>query len=99
MTPALQPPTVDPEEKNASTSVVLGCMERLERLGAVGLVGRKGFYTAGNPWEFPPAAVAANGRESIRKYYDTWDQCDFSLVEIHALKVVFVGACGAGKTR
>lgn len=55
--------------------------------------------TDGNPWEFPPAAVAIKGRESIRRYYDTWEQCDFSLIEIHALKVVFVGAYGAGKTR
>lgn len=55
--------------------------------------------TDGNPWEFPPAAVAAKGLESILRYYDTWEQCDFSLVEINALKVVFVGAFGAGKTR
>eukprot|EP00752_Nemacystus_decipiens_P017775 g15937.t1 len=77
----------DPEEKNASTRVVL------DRLASRGV-----WRTAGNPWEFPPAAVVANGVESIRKYYDTWEQCDFSLAEIHALKVVLVGACGAGKT-
>ena len=94
----LLPWMVDPEEKAASTSVVVDCMERLERVKADTEYGF-GLSTEGNPWEFPPAAVAANGLESVRKYYDTWEQCDFSLVEIHALKVVFVGAYGAGKTR
>eukprot|EP00903_Cladosiphon_okamuranus_P012364 g11589.t3 len=86
----------DPDDKTASTGVVLNCIERLERLRANGGFGW--LITAGNPWEFPPAAVVVNGLESIRRYYDTWEQCDFSLEEIHALKVVFVGAYGAGKT-
>eukprot|EP00752_Nemacystus_decipiens_P010711 g9538.t3 len=86
----------EPDEKDASTGVVLDCIERLEP-------SRReydwlGVHTAGNPWEFPPAAVVANGVESIRKYYDTWEQCDFSLDKIRALKVVVVGAYGAGKT-
>ena len=97
--PLLPRPMADPEEKTASTRVVLDCMERLERLGPDPNIYMGGLYTAGNPWEFPPAAVVVNGRESIRKYYDTWEQCDFSLVEINALKVVFVGAYAAGKTR
>ena len=91
---------IDPEERCASVHVVLDCMERLERLAREQTARLwKGLTTAGNPWEFPPAAVVANGRESIRQYYDTWEQCDFCLVEVHALKVVFVGAYGAGKTR
>eukprot|EP00752_Nemacystus_decipiens_P013632 g12085.t2 len=88
----------DPQEKNAPALVALEQLERVERRirnlpfqsGAV--------RTKWNPWEFPPAAVVANGLESIKRYYDTWEQCDFSLVEIHALKLVFVGAHGAGKT-
>lgn len=63
------------------------------------LHGIEALVTAGNPWEFPPAGVVANGVESIRKYFDTWEKCDFGLAEIHALKVVVVGAYGAGKTR
>eukprot|EP00903_Cladosiphon_okamuranus_P010529 g9959.t1 len=85
-----------PEGETAATDVVLDCMERLERHRAARSF--KGLYAAGNPWEFPPAAVVANGLESIRKYYHTWEQCDFRLVEVLALKVVFVGAYGAGKT-
>eukprot|EP00903_Cladosiphon_okamuranus_P017025 g15690.t1 len=97
----------EPEEKSASTKVVLACMKRLERRtfdcserrrGDNNQSRGKGLLSADNPWEFPPAAVVVNGRKSIRKYYDTWKQCDFSLVEIHSLKVVFVGAHGAGKT-
>eukprot|EP00903_Cladosiphon_okamuranus_P010532 g9962.t1 len=87
----------DPEGETAATGVVLDCMERLERHGAA-FPALYGFSAAGNPWEFPPEAVVANGLESIRKYYHTWEQCDFSLVEVLALKVVFVGAYGAGKT-
>lgn len=76
-------------------------MERVERMEQTKSKSHQHYavYTDGNPWEFPPAAVAIKGRESIRRYYDTWEQCDFSLIEIHALKVVFVGAYGAGKTR
>lgn len=74
-------------------------MERLGRAQASDTFGWRGLYTAGNPWEFPPAAVVGNGRESTRKFYNTWEQCDFSLVDIHSLKVVLVGAYGAGKTR
>eukprot|EP00752_Nemacystus_decipiens_P017825 g15981.t1 len=88
----------DPEDTTTSTHVVLECMEQLERLRADNKCGFEGLLTAGNPWEFPPAAVVANGVESIRKYYDTWEQCGFNLVEVHALKVVVVGAYGAGKT-
>lgn len=91
----------DPDEKTASTYEVLNCLERVERMEQTKSESWKDYSvnTDGNPWEFPPAAVAIKGRESIRTYYDTWEQCDFSLIEIHALKVVFVGAYGAGKTR
>eukprot|EP00752_Nemacystus_decipiens_P001882 g1813.t1 len=91
-----------PLETSAAPRVVLECMERLDlsrqdqRWSLV--IINPGLHTKGNPWEFPPAAVVANGTESIRKYFDTWEQCDFSLAKIHALKVVFVGANGAGKT-
>eukprot|EP00752_Nemacystus_decipiens_P006448 g5808.t1 len=86
-----------PLETSAAQRVVLECMERLD------LARRDqeyifGLHTKGNPWEFPPAAVVANGPICIRKYCDTWEQCDFSLAKIYALKVVFVGAYGAGKT-
>ena len=88
------PPFTDPDDKSASASAVLGCMERLESLKGYG-----GLHTAGNPWEFPPAAVAVKERKFVRKFYASWEQCDFSLEEVHALKLVFVGAYGAGKTR
>lgn len=78
----------DAAEKMASAKEVLGC------LGRATLV-----LTRDNPWEFPPAAVAIKGPESLRKYYETWEQCDFRLDEIRALKVVFIGAAAAGKTR
>lgn len=76
-------------------------MERVEQKEKTKSSSFEFFFvnTDGNPWEFPPAAVATKGRESIRRYYDTWEQCDFRLVEIYSLKVVFVGAFGAGKTR
>eukprot|EP00903_Cladosiphon_okamuranus_P010804 g10207.t1 len=54
--------------------------------------------TDGNPWKFPPAAVVIKGLEGVRKFYTTWEQCDCSQEEVHALKLVFVGAYGAGKT-
>eukprot|EP00903_Cladosiphon_okamuranus_P006480 g6339.t1 len=90
----------DPDEKTASTQEVLNCFERVERMELEETSAIAQYYvtTDGNPWEFPPAAVAVKGRESIRRYYDTWRQCDFSLIEIRALKVVLVGAYGAGKT-
>ena len=94
--PPIPPPIADPQERDSSTRVVLECMERVEGFRKE---GGGWLMTAGNLWEFPPAAVVASGLESIRKYFDTWEQCDFSLVEIHALKIVFVGAYGAGKTR
>ena len=86
-------PKSDPEGRTASTQVVLAGMKVVEQR-------RKWhFDTHDNPWEFPPAAVVVKGQESVRKYYETWEQCDFSLAEVHALKLVFVGSYGAGKTR
>ena len=95
MYPHPNKPIADPDEKGASTRAVLDGMQRLE--GKRGY--RKGLHTAGNPWEFPPAAVAIKGWETVRKFYTTWEQCGFSLEEVHALKLVFMGAYGAGKTR
>lgn len=85
---------------------MLDCVERLERERERSNISdlnsrllKAGLFASGNPWEFPPAAVVADGLESIWRYYHTWEQCGFGLVEIHALKVVLVGSYGAGKTR
>ena len=51
-----------------------------------------------NPWELPPASVVVKGRDDIKSYYSAWT----TLADLHldkALKVVFVGTAGAGKTR
>lgn len=51
-----------------------------------------------NPWELPPASVVVKGRDSMQSYYSAWEtMTDLQLDK--ALKVVFVGTAGAGKTR
>lgn len=51
-----------------------------------------------NPWELPPASVVVKGRDSIDSYYRAWTSVG-DLTLTRALKVVFVGTAGAGKTR
>lgn len=58
----------------------------------------EGLNLDSNPWELPPASVVVKGRDSIQSYYSAWK----TLVDLQldkALKVVFVGTAGAGKTR
>lgn len=52
-----------------------------------------------NPWELPPAAVVAAGKDSIRGYYDELTRTATDPVKMQSLKVVFAGHSGAGKTR
>lgn len=61
-TPTCPPSVADPEQKRASTQVVLDCIKRLERRTVERLERRradnqsrgKGLLSTDNPWEFPP---------------------------------------------
>eukprot|EP00752_Nemacystus_decipiens_P014395 g12804.t1 len=57
-----------------------------------------GFDLSHNPWELPPAAIVASGRDIICGFFNELTQSSVDAEEIQSLKVVFAGHSGAGKT-
>lgn len=81
----------DPADENEGADVGDAVVRVMERTGTPGNFGH-------NPWALPPAAVVSKGAMSVSSYYKSWKR-QGELRKIKRVKVVMVGAGGAGKTR
>lgn len=86
-------PVKDERDGPRAIEAVLAAMDRLHS-PLVAWEQRVG----DNPWKLPPAPVVYKGATSLKRFYASWRK-QGKLDEVKSIKVVIIGAAGAGKTR